>query len=167
MFYFTHVTVYRSSSLCHCLKNTHMRQNQYVSHELCCGVAEPEYQQYYPLVLQIKHPIANKRTSLSSKIFVKSTHCPCGELQLQWQGNLVSEVILGSITESFGLEGTLKIILFQAPCHGQGHLPLDQVAQSPMQPGLEHFQGGGIHSSSGQPVPVPHHPHRKEILPYV
>jgi len=25
------------------------------------------------------------------------------------------------------------------PCHGQGHLPLDQVAQSPIQPGLEHF----------------------------
>ncbi|KAK4818440.1 hypothetical protein QYF61_013127 [Mycteria americana] len=40
-----------------------------------------------------------------------------------------------------------------------GHLPLDQVAQSPIQPGLEHFQGWGIHSFSGQPVPVPHHPH--------
>jgi len=26
-----------------------------------------------------------------------------------------------------------------------GHLSLDQVAQSPVQPGLEHFQGQGIH----------------------
>jgi len=26
---------------------------------------------------------------------------------------------------------TLKIIWFQTPCHEQGHLPLDQVAQSP------------------------------------
>uniref|UniRef100_A0A669R3E7 PKHD1 ciliary IPT domain containing fibrocystin/polyductin n=1 Tax=Phasianus colchicus TaxID=9054 RepID=A0A669R3E7_PHACC len=31
----------------------------------------------------------------------------------------------------------------------QGHLPLDQVAHSPIQPG---FQGGGIHSFTGQPV---------------
>jgi len=29
------------------------------------------------------------------------------------------------------------------------HLPLDQVAQSPIQPGLEHFQGRGIHNFSG------------------
>jgi len=27
------------------------------------------------------------------------------------------------------------------PCHGQGHLPLDQVVQSSIQPGLEHCQG--------------------------
>ena len=31
-----------------------------------------------------------------------------------------------------------------APCgYGQGPLPPDQVAQSPVQPGLEHCQGGG------------------------
>jgi len=30
--------------------------------------------------------------------------------------------------EWFGLEGTLKIICFQPPCHEQGHLPLNQVA---------------------------------------
>ena len=41
------------------------------------------------------------------------------------------------IIEWFGLEGTLKIIWVQPPCHGQGHPPLDQVAQSPIQPGLE------------------------------
>jgi len=28
------------------------------------------------------------------------------------------------------LEGTLKITWFQPPCHEQGHLPLDKVAQS-------------------------------------
>jgi len=38
---------------------------------------------------------------------------------------------------------------FQLPCHGQGHLPLDQVAQSPVQPGLEPCQGGGSRSFSG------------------
>jgi len=54
------------------------------------------------------------------------------------------------------LEGTPKIIWFQPPCHGQGHLPLAQAIQSPIQPGLEHCQGGGSHSFSGQPVPVPH-----------
>ena len=45
-----------------------------------------------------------------------------------------------------GLEGTIKDHLIQHPCHGQGHLPLDQVAPSPIQPGLEHFQGWGSHN---------------------
>ena len=56
------------------------------------------------------------------------------------------------IIEGFGLEGTFKIIWFQPPCHEQGHLPLDQVAQSSIQPGLEHCQGGSSHSFSGQRV---------------
>jgi len=43
---------------------------------------------------------------------------------------------------------------FQPPCHGQGHLPLGQVAQIPIQSGLEHFQGGGVHSFPGQSLPV-------------
>ena len=71
------------------------------------------------------------------------------------------------ITEWFGLEGTLKIIRFQPPCHEQGHLPPDQAAQSSIQPGLEHCQGGGSHSFSEQPVPVPHHPHGEEFLPII
>lgn len=36
----------------------------------------------------------------------------------------------------------------------QGHLSLYQVAESPRQPGLERFQGGGIHNLAGQPVPA-------------
>jgi len=40
------------------------------------------------------------------------------------------------------LGGTFKIIWFQPPCYRQGHLPLDEVAQSPIQPGLECLQGG-------------------------
>jgi len=31
------------------------------------------------------------------------------------------------------------------------------AAQGPIQPGLEHLQGRGIHNLSGQPVPAPHH----------
>ena len=46
------------------------------------------------------------------------------------------------IIEWFELEGTLKTIQLQPPCHGQGHLPLDQAAQSLIHPDLEHFQGG-------------------------
>ena len=38
----------------------------------------------------------------------------------------------------FGLEGTFRGYL---SCSEQGHLQLDQVAQSPVQPGLECFQG--------------------------
>ena len=48
--------------------------------------------------------------------------------------------------------------LVPTPCHGLGPLPPAQGAQSPIQPGLEHCQGGGSHSLSGQPVPGPHHP---------
>lgn len=51
--------------------------------------------------------------------------------------------------EWFGLEGTLKIIKVHLPWHWQGHLSLDQVAQSSFQPVLEHFKGWGIHSFSG------------------
>lgn len=40
------------------------------------------------------------------------------------------------ITELFVLEETLQIIYFQPPCCGQGHAPLDQVTQSPLQPGF-------------------------------
>uniref|UniRef100_A0A8C3PLQ6 Uncharacterized protein n=1 Tax=Calidris pygmaea TaxID=425635 RepID=A0A8C3PLQ6_9CHAR len=80
---------------------------------------------------------------------------------------IVEFQLVHRIIEWFGLEGTLKIIEFQTPCHGQGHLPLDQVAQSPIQPGLEHLQGWGSHNFSGQPVPVSHHPHSKEFLPNI
>ncbi|KAK4828850.1 LOW QUALITY PROTEIN: hypothetical protein QYF61_000907 [Mycteria americana] len=37
------------------------------------------------------------------------------------------------------------------PLQEQGHLQLDQVAQSPIQPDLECFQGWGLHCLSGQP----------------
>lgn len=43
------------------------------------------------------------------------------------------------IIDSFGLKGTLKGHLVKLPCHGQGHLSLDQVSQSSIQPFLEHF----------------------------
>ena len=41
------------------------------------------------------------------------------------------------------------------------NIPLDQVAQSIVQPGLERLQRWGIHNLSGQPVPVPYHPYSK------
>jgi len=60
-----------------------------------------------------------------------------------------------------------RVIKFQTRCHRQGHQPpdvaLDQDAQGPIQPGLEHLQGWGIHSLSGQPVPASHHLHGKEL----
>ena len=78
--------------------------------------------------------------------------------------NLTHNFLFYRIIEWFGLERTLKIIWFQPPCHEQGHLPPDQVAQSSIQPGLEPCQGGGSHSSSGQPGPGFHHPHGFSIL---
>jgi len=71
------------------------------------------------------------------------------------------------IIECFGLEGTFKGHLVQPPCNEQGHLQLDEVVQSLVQPSPECFQGWGIYHLSGQPVPVFHHPHSEEFLPYV
>lgn len=39
----------------------------------------------------------------------------------------------------FVLEGAFEGHLVQSLCHGQGHLSLDQIAQSPVQPDFEHF----------------------------
>jgi len=58
-------------------------------------------------------------------------------------------------------------LLVPALCYGQGHLPLNQVAQSPIQAGLECFQGWGIYNLSGQPVLVSHHTHNKEFIPNI
>jgi len=63
------------------------------------------------------------------------------------------------------LEGTFRGHLAQPPCREQGHLQLDQVAQNPIQPDLGCSQGRGLLYLSGQPVPVFHHPHRKNFLP--
>jgi len=41
------------------------------------------------------------------------------------------------IIEAFELEGTFNAHLVQLPCNEQGHLHLDQAAQSPIQPDLE------------------------------
>ena len=65
--------------------------------------------------------------------------------------------------ELFGLEGNLQPI----QCHPLGHLPLSQAAPSPIQPGLEHFQGWGNHSFSGHPVPGPPHSHKEKFLKYI
>ena len=67
------------------------------------------------------------------------------------------------------LEGTSRIIKLQPPCHRQGHQPphlvLDQAAQGSIQPGLEHVQGQGNHSLSGQPVLARHHSQSKWLSP--
>ena len=68
------------------------------------------------------------------------------------------------ITDQVGRD--FKHHVVQLPCHKQVHLPLDRVAHSPIQPGSEHFQGGGSHSFSGQPVSAPHYPQSKAFLPY-
>jgi len=51
------------------------------------------------------------------------------------------------------LEATFKDHLAQPPYVEQGHLQPDQIAQSPIQPGLDCFQGWGIHHLSEQIFP--------------
>jgi len=73
-------------------------------------------------------------------------------------GEINTAVGFHRLIEQFGLEGTAKGHRAQPHYHEQGHLQTDQVAQSPVQPGLECFQGWGIEHLCGQPVPVFHHP---------
>ena len=47
------------------------------------------------------------------------------------------------------LKRTMMIIQFQHPLYGQCCQPPDQAARSHIQPGLECFQGWGIHTSLG------------------
>ena len=69
-----------------------------------------------------------------------------------------------------GVGRDLKDHQLQPPCHMQDHQPphliLDQAAQGPIQPGLEHLQGWMGHP---QPlwatVPAPHHSLSKELPP--
>ena len=55
------------------------------------------------------------------------------------------------------------------PCSRQGHqslyLILDQAVQNPIQPGLEHLPGQGIHNLSGQPISAPHRSLAKQLPP--
>lgn len=71
------------------------------------------------------------------------------------------------ITEQPGLGETLKLILFQPPCHEQGHFSPNLASQGPSQPGLKHCQTWGIYSFSGNPVPMSHYLHSKEFLPHI
>lgn len=51
------------------------------------------------------------------------------------------DISSNTILEWPGLESILKLSWFQPFYHVWGHLPPDQVTQSPVQPGHEHFQG--------------------------
>jgi len=53
------------------------------------------------------------------------------------------------IVEWPGLKRTIMIIKLQPPCYAQGCQPLDQAAQSHIQPGLECLQGWGLHNLLG------------------
>ena len=48
------------------------------------------------------------------------------------------------------------------PLPKQGHLQQDLI-----QAGFEYLQRRRLHNLPGQPVPVPHHPQREEVLPHV
>jgi len=52
-----------------------------------------------------------------------------------------------------GSETYAIIFVDPTPCYRQGHLPLDQVAHSPIQPGLECFQGRSILNLGNQQQP--------------
>jgi len=68
------------------------------------------------------------------------------------------------IIEWFRLGGMFAGHLVQPLYHEQGHLQLDQVAQSPVQPDPQYFQGWGISHLSGQPKARFSPPQRKNFF---
>jgi len=75
----------------------------------------------------------------------------------------VKSLVFHRIIELLELERTLKGHLAQLPCNKQRHLQLHQVLRAPSSLTLSAYKDGGcIHHLSGQPVPVPHHPHSEE-----
>ena len=113
------------------------------------------------------------RTALAGISLGLPGHLAPHPLQIQhppaqgWRHEAAGPWLHLRITECFGLKGTFRGHLAQPACSEQGHLQLDQVAQSPIQPGLEYFQGWGIYHLSGKPIPVFHHPHCKKFLPSI
>jgi len=65
------------------------------------------------------------------------------------------------------VEKDLEDHLVSIPYYVQGHQPLDQAAQSHIQPGFECFQGWGIHNILEQTVPVCHHPLCEKLPPNI
>lgn len=63
--------------------------------------------------------------------------------------------------EGFELEEAFKGLQSNPPCTEQGHLQLEQVAQSHVQSDLKCFQGWGIYHLSRQPAPRASYPHCK------
>ena len=61
------------------------------------------------------------------------------------------------IIELFELDRIFEDLLVQLPYSEWRYLQLNQVAQSPFQPGLECLQEQGTHCLSGQSIPVPHY----------
>lgn len=72
--------------------------------------------------------------------------------------DLLSSAVAQSHGVIFGLQGALKLISF--------HLPLAEVAPTPLQPVLEHFQVWGTPVFLGSPCQgLPSH--REEFLPNI
>jgi len=108
----------------------------------CKGrVEEPWQQQGNPFTLL---PMSWKNTSstLSPKYFQSKTPSDTGFFPSDTCAGgdslppPAASFCRALITEWFGLEGTLNTTSLQPPCHAHGHLPLDQAAQSPIQPGF-------------------------------
>jgi len=92
-------------------------------------------------------PLSQLKTSIHSLSMCSSALASLTGKIHQWRQT--------RIIEWLELEGTSRITRFQP---WQGHQLLDtvleQIVQGSTQPGLQHFEGQGIHNHSGQPIPA-------------
>ena len=117
-------------------------KSDYMWLEIPCFVSTPKSDLKLYLV-KISNISTCKQLSYQ-KHFRKCFHCVVWIISEVFHGintDTSGEVKYHRITISFELEGTLKGHLVQLPCNEQGHLQLEQVAQSPVQPDLECLQG--------------------------
>ena len=84
--------------------------------------------------------------------------------KLFWRRTAVYEQFSSNLTKYWLTR--LKTLTPTSP-HGWGCHPPDQAAHGPIQLGLERPQEWGIHSFSGQPMPVPHCPSSEKCLPFI
>ena len=76
-------------------------------------------------------------------------HCEDSLQKMKEEDLELTFINCSTVIESSELEETFKVLLVQPPCREQGHLQLDQVAQTPIQLDLGCLQGHGIHHLSG------------------
>ena len=107
---------------------------------------------------------------LQIKGVLSSYSCPCSKIvsvKQKWENFWEMKTSFSIESQNHRMVGVGRDLCGSSPTSlpKQGHL--QQAAQDLVQAGLEYLQRRRLHSLSGQPVPVLHHPQSEAVLPHV